>query len=212
MGTTSKSVLPDGGSLYVKSGTTEFKVVTSTGQLYHQGQALTVGTSVLNPLGSYATWPSTASAWTAVGTTAAQTLEAKTFGAQTAWTVTTPTSASASALTLSPYGLNIISRTTGLGTQAYTLSLSGSVRGAPLWIVAQACNSSDTITVATTAANLINNTTAGGGLKTITMTCPGSLVKLITASTTLGWVLESIGSTHGGVSVDGTTTLPTLTS
>ena len=209
MGTTSQSVFPSGSEVYVKSGSTETKIASSTGALYHQGTILPNST-LIGPL-SAVTWPSTV-AQTLVNTSNTQTLEAKTLGSKTGWSVTTPTSASTNALICLGHGLNIIDRTTGKGSQAYVLSLVGTQKGAPCWIMSQGCNSSDTITVATTAVNLINYTTAAGGLENIAMTCPGSLVKLICWSTTLGWVLESIGSTLCGVSGDGTTTLPTLTS
>lgn len=45
-----KYVLADGANLYAKNGSTEFQLVTSTGQLYHQGTAIAATAAELNNL------------------------------------------------------------------------------------------------------------------------------------------------------------------
>ncbi len=208
MASTSKNVLPSGGNLYVKNGSTAFKVAGSTGNLFHQAVVLP-NTTLITPLASV-TWPSTV-AQTLANTSDSQTFYGKSLGSSCAWAVTTPTSASAATLALAPYGLNVIGRTSDLGTQAYTLSLSGSVVGAPVWIYASMANSSETITVATSKVNLIN-ASSNGGLQTITFATAGTMVKLMTVSTTLGWALESLGSTLYSTCSGASTTLPVITS
>ena len=43
-----KNVFSDGSAVYVKNGSTEFQVLSSTGQLYHNGTAITAVTTDLN--------------------------------------------------------------------------------------------------------------------------------------------------------------------
>ena len=73
-----KFVLPDDCTMFAKSGTTEFAVISDTGGLYHQGTMLP-DTSMLAPL-KVLTWGSTA-AHTLVGTTLTQDLTNKTLNA-----------------------------------------------------------------------------------------------------------------------------------
>ena len=105
-----KNVFADGSNVYVKNNSTEFQVVGSTGQLYHQGIALSVTPAVLNNFANLTfstegkvlyttqanvnvtaptsqinvlgvvTWPSTA-AHTLVATTVTQDLTNKTLNA-----------------------------------------------------------------------------------------------------------------------------------
>lgn len=47
-----KNVFPDGSAGYAKNNSTEFQLFSSTGQLYHNGSAITANTSDLNNAGS----------------------------------------------------------------------------------------------------------------------------------------------------------------
>jgi hypothetical protein len=177
MSSTSKSRFPNGTNVYVQEGSTEFKIASSTGALYHQGTILPVAP---------------------VGAAVAATLTNKTIGSAAAFQVFEDTTASAA---ISGYGLHIFTATTA--PQAYELPLPAA-GGIPLWLYTKTANSSDTITVATTASNLIN-----GCEDTILITTPGTLVKLISLGSTMGWAVEWLGSTLAST---GTTTLPTITS
>jgi hypothetical protein len=177
MGTTSRSVFPDGSNIYVRDGTTRHRVASSTGALYHNDTVLPA---------------------TPAGTTDVQTLTYKTLGSAVAYQVFADTTASDA---IAGYGLHIFNATTA--PQAYELPLP-SAGGIPLWLYTKMANSSDTITVATTASNLIN-----GCEDTIVITTPNTLVKLVSLGSTMGWAVEFLGSTLAST---GTTTLPTISS
>ena len=70
-----KNVFADASDVYVKSGSTEFQIATSTGGLMHQSTALP-NSSQLAPL-KLLTWPSTV-AHTLVDTTTTQSMTGKT--------------------------------------------------------------------------------------------------------------------------------------
>lgn len=93
-----KLVFPDGSTVFVKNGTTEFPFVSATGGLYHQGTILP-NSSLLSPLANV-TWPSTV-ATTLVDTTTTQELINKTINNIT---VTDPTSDAAGTLTIADGG------------------------------------------------------------------------------------------------------------
>ena len=163
---------------YVKDTSgTETQIFSTTGALYHQGTILPA---------------------TPAGTTDVQTLTYKTLGSAVAYQVFADTTASDA---IAGYGLHIFNATTA--PQAYELPLP-SAGGIPLWLYTKMANSSDTITVATTASNLIN-----GCEDTIVITTPNTLVKLISLGSTMGWAVEFLGSTLAST---GTTTLPTISS
>ncbi len=177
MGTTSRSVMADGTNLYAQNGTTKFKVISSTGALYHNETILPA---------------------TPAGTTDVQSLSYKTLDAAVAFKVFEDTTASAA---IAGYGLHIFNAASA--AQVYELPLP-SAGGIPLWLYTKAADASNTVTLATTAANLIN-----GCEQTIVISTPGTLVKLISLGSTMGWAVEFLGSTLAST---GTTTLPTITS
>jgi hypothetical protein len=177
MGTTSRSVFPDGSNIYVRDGTTKHEIASSTGALYHQDTILPIAP---------------------VGTTVQTTLEHKVLSNGCVWKVFADTTASAS---IQPYGLHIFSPTTS--PQAYELPMP-STGGVELLLYTASANSTDTVTIATTAENMIN-----GCEQNIIISTPGTMVRLVGLSTTLGWAVVSIGSTLGSTA---TTTLPSVTS
>jgi len=164
----------------------------------NDGQNITAPSSQINVLG-VVTWPSTA-AQTLVNTTGSQTLYGKVTSSGCGMAVALASTADAAIPT---HGVVYFVATTT--PQAYDLPLP-QAQGSPLVLWAQTCNTTDTITLTCTAANLID-----GINKTIVFNTANQYVELVGLSTTLGWLTLTAGSTLGtGPHV--TASLPLFTS
>ena len=214
MASTSKNVLPSGGNLYVKSGSTQFKVAGSTGNLFHQAIALP-NTTLIAPLANVL-WPSTSQTITLLATTIASDaglylsptsqvnpLATVTWPSTIAQTLvnTTVTAVlehkslsngcawktfadTTATAALTPYGLHIFSPTTQTQT-AYTLGLP-TTAGAEVWLYDNGGSTVDKVTITATSD------TINGDFKTIVLNRGGNLVHLIGVSTVLGWAIVDV--------------------
>lgn len=169
--------------IYVKTGSTDVLIGSSTGGLYQQGVALPDSTQ-LGPL-KVVTWPSTA-AQTLVNTTSVQTLHGKVTSSGCGMAVTLASTADAAIPT---HGVVYFVATTA--PQAYNLPLP-QAQGSRLVLWAQTCNTTDTITLTCTAANLIDT-----AKKTIVFNTADQYLEMVGLSTTLGWLVLASGSTAG---------------
>lgn len=159
---------------------------------------ITAKTSQINVLGTVV-WPTT-SAQTLVNTTDAQTLFGKVTSSGCGMSVALASTANADVPT---HGVVYFVATTA--PQAYTLPLP-QAQGSRLVLWAQTCNTTDTITLATTAANLVDT-----AYQTIVFNTANQYLELVGLTTTLGWLVLEAGSTAGtGPHV--TTSLPLFTS
>lgn len=185
-----KFVLPDDCTMFAKSGTTEFAVISDTGGLYHQGTMLP-DTSMLAPL-KVLTWGSTA-AHTLVGTTLAQTLEHKTIGTGCIFNTTDSTGAT----TIPNYGLTRIAASAA----ASTYTLAAPMAGVLKFLYVAANTTTITIDASTTVA--IGTILTTDAYRKIVFSRPATVTLL--GITTAQWDVISVGTTFVG-----TTALPTF--
>ena len=169
-----KFVLPDDCTMFAKSGTTEFAVISDTGGLYHQGTML----------------PDTSNI---VTTTDAQTLENKTIGTGCIFNTETGSTAS----NLVNYGVSLLSYSSDAG-KAYTLSAPAV--GAQKMLVLNTAVAPDTTGVfssvytGSTAILILDNSTTYAPKLYAGFGPPYSLVELVGVTTALWGVKAAYGN------------------
>ena len=166
-----KFVLPDDCTMFVKSGTTEFAVISDTGGLYHQGTML----------------PDTSNI---VATTNAQTLLHKTFNAGCVFASAVGTSDA----TIPNSGLTNISAS----TSPFTATLAAPLAGMLKFIHVSAANTSDVVTIDASTSVEIGVVGSTDAYRKMAFTCKGSAMLL--GVSTARWDVLSIGTTLVGTS------------
>ena len=188
-----KFVLPDDCTMFVKSGTTEFAVISDTGGLYHQG-AMLPNSSLIGPLANV-TWPTTG-VQTLVNTTDSQALQNKTLNAGCVFVSAVGTSEA----TIPNCGLTNISAS----TSPFTATLAAPLAGMLKFIHVSAANTSDVVTIDASTSVEIGVVGSTASYRKMAFTCKGSAMLL--GVSTARWDVLSIGTT-----LVGTATLPTFT-
>lgn len=166
-----KVVFPDDSTIFVKSGTTEFAVISDTGGLYHQGTIL----------------PDTSNI---VDTTSAQSLLNKTFSTGCVFYTAAGTSDAA----IPNCGLTTISAT----TSPFTATLAAPLAGVLKFFHVSAANTTDIVTIDASTSVEIGVVGSTNSYRKMAFTCKGSAMLL--GVSTARWDVLSIGTTLVGTS------------